>query len=316
MVAPPNTEADIKKITEGISQLEIKESMTTQGKTMDVELAKFIGQAVADGIKAGLSAREDNRHPKPYRGDPKDAEALFVYLFEVEQFGAKRGYNLDSSEMTQYAVRYLAGSALLWYNMSLLELENQEWSTFKETLKNQFLPATFEEDQVTKLMNMKQRTSVRVYAEEFTRISRYIPTYWKDEKILKMLFCRGLKPEVRVSVDEYAGELGVTIGEVITRAQRVDSIVYNAAKPLFNHGRGNHLGSNANTGSSDRDADGDTVMDLAAMTPKKMTGKERQYLIQNQGCFACRKLGHRSYECPYKQAFQKKSSDAGKGFLN
>ena len=32
MVAPPNTEADIKKITEGISQLEIKESMTTQGK--------------------------------------------------------------------------------------------------------------------------------------------------------------------------------------------------------------------------------------------------------------------------------------------
>lgn len=58
-------------------------------------------------------------------------------------------------------------------------------------------------------MNMKQKTSVRVYAEEFTRIARYVPEEWQNESLLKMLFCKGLKPQVRVNVDELLDRNGL-----------------------------------------------------------------------------------------------------------
>ncbi|RCK54427.1 hypothetical protein Cantr_04375 [Candida viswanathii] len=315
----PDTE--IENLTDSVANLSIRNrNPRTDPPLMNADIAKLIGDAVAAGVKEGLAAREDNRNPKEFKGDLKDADKLFVFICEVETYGTRVGNSLEGNGLTLYASRYLGGSALLWFNMSQLELKDQPWSKFKQTLKEQFLSATFEDDMATKLMHNKQRTSVRAYAEEFMRISRYVRPEWANQELLKMLFCKGLKPQVQVGTLEASKDPNVTLGELMTRAQRVDAIVYRAgaARTPASRNPGYSSGFVPGTVSSGPaiDADGDTVMSLAVMAPKKMTPKERRFLVANGGCFCCRKLGHRSYSCPYKNKFGKKDPAINHDSLN
>ncbi|RCK67514.1 hypothetical protein Cantr_02306 [Candida viswanathii] len=274
---------EIENLTESIANLSIrKPNSQTDPPLMNAEIAKLIGEAVAAGLKEGLAVREDNRHPKEFKGELKDADKLFVFLYEVETYGTRVGHALEGNGLTLYASRYLGGSALLWFNMSQMEFKEQPWSTFKQTLKRQFLSATFEDDMANKLMTVKQRTSVRAYSEEFMRITRYVRTEWLNPDVLKLLFVRGLKPNVQLGALEASKDPNISLGELITKAQRVDTIVYRAASvqtsPSHASGYSSDFVPSTGSAGSVIDAEGDTVMSLAMMTPKKLTPKEGSIL--------------------------------------
>ena len=82
--------------------------------------------------------------------------------------------------------------------------------------------------------------------------------------------------------------LGSVIAESVTKSQDV-------VKPT------NFKGGNR-SGGEERgiDADGDTIM-ANLMQSKKLSWTERKFLKQNNACYTCYRVGHKSFDCPYRK---------------
>ncbi|KHC77405.1 hypothetical protein MGS_03339 [Candida albicans P78042] len=82
--------------------------------------------------------------------------------------------------------------------------------------------------------------------------------------------------------------LGSVIAESVNKSQDV-------VKPT------NFKGGNR-SGGEERgvDADGDIIM-ANSMQSKKLSWTERKFLKQNNACYTCYRVGHKSFDCPYRK---------------
>ncbi|RCK63251.1 hypothetical protein Cantr_10254 [Candida viswanathii] len=320
----------MEDLAEGIRRIDLNRITPTSDQTpastvqsnapepvMDETCARIIGEAVAKGLRTGLAIRDDHQKPKEFKGSRK-IEDVFIFIEEVGTHGQREGCDLNSKLLTKYASRYLAGNALMWYNIAKSDYEKMSCPEFKEALKQHYLAPNFNDSTAMQLIVLKQTTSVRRYAEKFTRLLRYVKEPWTNPTILKPFMYHSVKPAVKVGILKAVHDEEVSVGAFLNVAQEVDEALFVAAgnkgQPPPRQFDGNRGGSfEASTFSPgplsstglELDQDGDTVMSLAVMKPKKLTQRERAELIKSHGCFACRRIGRRSMKCPFKGHFNR-----------
>ena len=153
-----------------------------------------------------------------------------------------------------------------------------------------------------RLMELKQRTSVDDYARKFAELVPYVADASRGE--LAHLFHRGLKPEVvkhlvsRINIEED------TWTAIRDKASDLDEVLFQqnrGSKTMASFPKG-RTGEAKKPGADPMDW---SVNAMASSPKQPLTKEAREYLIKNDGCFKCRKLGHKSFECPEKKAAPK-----------
>jgi hypothetical protein len=200
-------------------------------------------------------------------------------------------------------VALLWDNAPLWWQSPTKDERPGTWEAMSEQMIKFFAPISATIIARERLASLRQLKSVRAYTNDFKRLVLNIPDMAESKTIDR--YKRGLKQEVRLQV-VFVKPVGFE--QTCQVAEEIDGILYNyrpgpkTAKPT--------LDPFAASGS------GTTPMDIGAMqeqqktyaeaaktAPKfpKLTPEEKSRLMKENGCFYCRKTGHRAAQCPVKK---------------
>jgi hypothetical protein len=150
------------------------------------------------------------------------------------------------------------------------------------------------------LAALKQHGSVQEYINAFQTVCLHIPSLAEDEMFER--FQAGLKPQIRIEV------LKVTMNN-LELAFKTALLQEGISTPWSQR---NHTNRNF---TQDRHQDQGSPMDLDAVDSQggliKLTNSQRSYLIQNNGCFKCRKINvdHVASNCPVRSQPRPRTSD-------
>ena len=138
-------------------------------------------------------------------------------------------------------------------------------------------------------------------AQQLTGIG--VPDLTADQ--VKLIFVKGLKPSIRVQAEINKDTLDLESLMILAdrldsihRQQRVPDVAQHIARP---HSDSNQDDRQAAPGY--RHTHAPMPMELGAMRAphRPLSDKERQYLLANNGCTFCRRLGHTHEECRARQ---------------
>lgn len=135
-----------------------------------------------------------NREPSPQN-----------WVHQMETYLRANNVDLTNPTAVTYAAGFLADSALTWYRMHSADVargvtqEYNNWDEFRTALITRFTPISPERTARQKLATLKQRQSVRAYAQEFNLCMIELPEMNEKDRIFR--FLEGLKPEVRIHVE-------------------------------------------------------------------------------------------------------------------
>jgi hypothetical protein len=197
-------------------------------------------------------------------------------------------YNLGGINGVPVVISLLTGTAALWLQTNTLinntstaeELVNRlvEWADPPYNIRK------YRDD----LAQLKQRNqSVVHYIDQFRSICLKIPDISTGEMFER--FLEGIRPEIRVAI------LQQTLNDLNT-AYRVAQ-AYEGVRVGAYYRPSQHLQNNPEPGAP---------MEVDQVEPGRrllrLTEEQRQQLIQNNGCFACRRVqaGHIARNCPHR----------------
>ena len=188
--------------------------------------------SLAEAI-ALMTAELKNRDSKKSRIKPKDPDTFdgsdpkklnnFILLCTL-YFRSNPAYNDDSDKVT-FALSYLRGTALEYFEPSLLSMDTipdwlDDWSLFVRTLRTQFGPVNPTADAEDALDNLKMRENQRIlkYNVDFNRFA--VQTGW-DDGVLRHRYYAGLAERIK----DIMGQQGKppTLAEMKTLAHSIDS---------------------------------------------------------------------------------------------
>jgi len=217
-----------------------------------------------------------NREPSPQN-----------WVHQMETYLRASSVDLHNPAAVTHAAGFLADSALTWYRMHLADVargiiqDYANWEEFRTDLITRFTPISPERTARQKLVTLKQRQSVRAYAQEFNMCMIELPEMNEKDRIFR--FLEGLKPEVRIHVEL---KNPATLAEAIEWAIQTDSLVWQikTGPPLV----GRHPRQIVPT------TNGPVPMELGAMNPRRTVQKDKNKVV----CYYCKGLGHFKRECP------------------
>lgn len=254
------------------------------------------GQANAQN--AAASGR--NKPPKPDQFfGTDDAKRVRQWVFQVENYFNVIGE--PDERRVPYATTLLRKNALLWWQSLRPEERPATWADFSRVLIEYFQPLSATIVARDNLARLYQKTSVKAYVEEFKSQVLNIPDITDAEKLDK--FRRGLKREVRLHV---AFANPPTFDSAVTVAEQIDEVLYthrtNMPRPYVNM-RSSRPSSTHQAVPMELGAiqERRTYTDVARTSFKKLTPEEKAELNRVNGCYYCRKPGHRALECPLKK---------------
>ena len=230
--------------------------------------------------------------PKPtfFAGSSKDKGNLEDWLFKLQtQFAAMPGQPTDLQKIN-YVASYLTGTALKWWRLSAA-VHTQPGATylaFTQALSTAFAAPNAQQKAREKLDALRQSTSVAAYSAKFRDLLLEVPNMQPAESLHR--YVTGLKPGVKQHV---LIANPATVDEAMALADRVDQASF-GTRAFAWQGRSVNARSFVN---------GPVPMEIAALPPvparvrTKLTPQEREYLVRNNGCFYCRKLGHTTQSC-------------------
>jgi hypothetical protein len=244
----------------------------------------------------------DNKHP-----------LVRTWLFQLRQY-FRLWPTMGDSEKINYAVTLLRSHAMNWWEQQeqLIRLGTAEefdtFEKFEQAITKQFGGFDTVERARDILANMRQVSSVETYVRRFREALLLLGADNYLDSDMCNRFILGLKPWVQRLVKI---ETPDTLDKAMQMAERIDRV--RASGPDRNPGQmespGIPAAESANSRPHFTDSAQATPMEIDAITPdrhrprfKKLTDKEKQQLIQNNGCFYCRKAqaGHTSRNCPEK----------------
>ena len=223
--------------------------------------------------------------PESFDGK-RDALTVNTWIYQLQVYFnlievSDNTVELSDEVKINLASSLMKGNAASWWYMKVHSGNiPQDWTSFKQDLRHEFVP----QDQVRRsrdrLRQLQQKGSVSTYLNLFRNIVIGIPNISEDEKLDK--FCAGLKTEIRLEVLK-AGPSNMDDASRI--ALNVDSAMYGTG--MFSPSR-NHSGP--------------TPMDIGNVEGqvnnfqnKKRNG-QRQKDIANNACFVCHRKGCRSWK--------------------
>ena len=135
--------------------------------------------------------------PKEFHGT-KDKAPIREWIRDIEEIFTMGGLPMDHRSSIVYAAHYLRDDAKTWYKMH--EASVTTWQLFKDVMINRYRDAREVDKLRTRMMSIKQTSSVDSYTTifdratlEFTEAAGYAPR--GDELI--WMYREGLKPQIK-----------------------------------------------------------------------------------------------------------------------
>jgi chemotaxis protein histidine kinase CheA len=235
--------------------------------------------------------------PSPFAGSTKDKENLEDWLFALDTYFGALPAPPNDLQKINFVASFFAGTARKWWriNAPTYTAPGATYAQFTAAFRTAFSPHNMEQKARDKMDALRQTTSVTAYTNRFRELMLEVPNMAAPELLHR--YISGLKPRTK---EHLMINNPATLDDAMNMADRVDSTSYEARQAAGNH-RGNR---NNRRQQWSRPAyrpapQGPTPMELGAMQPqrRRLTPQERQYLINNNGCFYCRKLGHTLQQC-------------------
>ena len=168
-----------------------------------VQHAQSLQQQVQQ-LQAQLNAQPPLRmrelklpEPKEFHGT-KDKAPIREWIRDIEEIFTMGGLPMDHRSSIVYAAHYLRDDAKTWYKMH--EASITTWQLFKDVMINRYRDAREVDKLRTRMMSIKQTSSVDNYTTifdratlEFTEAAGYAPR--GDELI--WMYREGLKPQIK-----------------------------------------------------------------------------------------------------------------------
>ena len=275
------------------------------------------------------------REPDPFDGN--DSKQLRVFLVQCRLcFQAKPSTFHSDSAKVNFALSYLKGTALEWFEPALFSDDEPDWLTdfslFRDELLSNFGPHDAVGDAEDELESLKMRDNQRItkYATQFNRYAALVD--W-GPAALRHQFYKGLPPRIK---DELArSDKPTTLSGLRTLAQSIDARYWarqgeisrenksnnpgkknppnndrksdakgESSKAAHNH---NHDHSHSNSAKNAKSNKSANPASASSKKPNlsnklgkdgKLTPEERKRRLENKLCLFCGGPGHQAKDCP------------------
>lgn len=134
-----------------------------------------------------------------------ESNLLFEFIDVVET--TMEDWNIDEETMVPLLKSKLSGSAGVWWRCFKQTHSNQvTWDQLKSGLMNEFVSREYQHQLRRKLQEMKMKNSVRVFVDNFRRITQQLPKEESDSQFVFM-FVQGLSENIRNLVRAFPDNL-------------------------------------------------------------------------------------------------------------
>ena len=258
------------------------------------------------GTSVGLQALLRHRLPEPpkpecFFGTDNEQPQVRTWLFQLRQY-FRLWPTMDDSEKINYAVTLLRSHAMNWWEQQEQRIrlgtiaDFSSFVEFEQEITKQFGGFDSVERARDILANMRQASSVEAYVRQFREALLLLGADNYLDSDMCHRFILGLKPWIQKLVKI---EAPATLDKAMQMAERIDRVRESAP---------DRISSNTDSRNLHNHQAQTTPMEIDAITPdkprfRKLTDEEKHTLIQNEGCFYCRKprAGHTSRNCPDKK---------------
>lgn len=276
----------------------------------NVEAAMLALHARIQQLEAQAQPGRDNLKPiKPsnFSASARDRRELEDWLFSVDAYFNAIGGVIPDDRRIAYVSGLLTGDARKWFRTSqhLLQQPGVTFDNFKAAFRTAFVPVNAGSNARDRLDDVRQTTSVLAYNAAFRSVLLEVPS--SDPEDILHRYVKGLKPRIQTQVKLHNP---ATLDEAMTAADTADRVTVTGQG-----GNGNrYSGRPAYTARYH----GPTPMELGAVrategfgrrlqppeqhVKTRLTPQERDYLLANNGCVYCRRLGHTVRDCRARPA--------------
>ena len=206
---------------------------------------------------------------KPDKFDGTEPRSWLVSLENIFDAAIQ---NIDDVQKIKYAVSFMTGNALQWWEMiKLNETMFESYESFKEKLLEYFEPVNREEHARKILSSLKQMgkfNSISAYNQEFSKYLLQVPDMAINEQLFH--YIEGLKYRVKVEVKRIEP---TNLQSAMRIADRMDRIY---APQTNNFNRQNTYGQRP------------TPMEIGNIRVR-LSEQEKRRRIQHKLCFVCGK---------------------------
>ena len=158
--------------------------------------------------------------PEKYEGDRRSGAAS-NWLHQMTLYLTILGL-LDTAHAIPQAVSFLIGAARTWWRAQEASgSPPTTWAAFKASFLEAFQTIDAERVARDRMENLRQRTSVTDYANQFSGLLLEVPEMHPADAVYR--FVKGLKPQIRLHVEL---QRPTTVNDAIRLAQAADSALY------------------------------------------------------------------------------------------
>lgn len=223
--------------------------------------------------------------PQPHRyNGEKDPTILSGWIAAVERYFKVASVDASEEMKFRYGTLFLRDTASSFVGRYKREGREKDWSKFKTALKQEFMPANYEQYVIHRFFNIRQTRSVVQFNEEFYPLIDHLPPNFQNNEILVSKYIHALKEHVQIHVD-------VAEPKDIKQAMRIAEIY---------DGRfsGNYEGKKFRAPDYRREPMDIGALQAPAVSNGRLTPELKRKLRRENRCFLCRRKGHRVNDCP------------------
>ncbi len=263
----------------------------------------------AQGTQPGTQPFQTEANPFPiitprievFNGT-RDPEIIDTWFARLTQTFRRYPPDVLDVYKIEFASDFMSGTAFSWYqNTYPRSVVDGSFGEFERLVRRTFYPVNYESNIVTRYLSLKQTKTATEYTSEFSRLARLVPPI--SEEVQLQQFIDGLKTHLRIEMIKNRPH---SLDEAMTRAIQLDEVqdmIKQQRGPFRrndgNQNRGWPRQEQRNYPERRVDADGDTEMTVASLTPGKRLNRKELNLLKKEGrCYRCHEKGHMRPNCP------------------